>query len=101
MITEENTEILESSTALCNKSINAIIDRAIEIAACCLLTFQLILRFAMLANVVFDRRICFGSVYGVFAADGAVHVADEPVFGEASGYLGGAFVALNQGGVEG
>ena len=34
------------------------------------------------------------------AADGAVHVAGEPVFGEASGYLGGAFVALNQGGVE-
>ena len=41
------------------------------------------------------REVGFG------AADGAVHVAGEPVFGEASGYLGGAFVALNQGGVEG
>lgn len=40
------------------------------------------------------REVRFG------AADGAVHVAGEPVFGEASGYLGGAFVALNQGGVE-
>ena len=40
-------------------------------------------------------------MYGVFAADGAVHVAGEPVFGETSGNLGGAFVALNQGGVEG
>ena len=64
-------------------------------------TFQLILRFAMLANEVLDRRVCFGSVYGVFAADGAVHVAGEPVFCEDAGLLGGAFVALNQGGVEG
>lgn len=39
-------------------------------------------------------------MYGVFAADGAVHVAGEPVFGEASGYLGGAFVAPDEGGVE-
>ena len=54
----------------------------------------------MLANVVFDRRICFGSVYGVFAADGAVHVAGEPVFCQHPRNLCGAFVALNQGGVE-
>ena len=35
------------------------------------------------------------------AADGAVHVAGEPVFCEDAGLQGGAFVALNQGGVEG
>ena len=54
----------------------------------------------MLANEVLDRRVCFGSVYGVFAADGAIHVAGEPVFCQDPRNLGGAFVALNQGGVE-
>ena len=54
----------------------------------------------MVAYVVLDRGVGFGFVDGNSAADGAVHVAGEPVFGEASGYLGGAFVALNQGGVE-
>lgn len=63
-------------------------------------TFQLILRFAMLTNVVFDRRICFGSVYGVFAADGAVHVAGEPVFCQYPRNLRGTFVACDQGCVE-
>ena len=63
-------------------------------------TFQLILRFAMLADVVFDRGICFGPVYGVFAADGAVHVAGEPVFRQHSRNLCGAFVASDQGSVE-
>ena len=38
---------------------------------------------------------------GHSAADGAVHVAGEPVFCEDAGLLGGAFVTLNQGGVEG
>lgn len=97
---EKETGVIESGDALNHGTINAIIDRAIEIAACCLLTFQLILRFAMLADVVFDRGICFGSVYGVFAADGAVHVAGEPVFRQHSRNLCGTFVACDQGSVE-
>ena len=55
---------------------------------------------AVLADVVFDGGVGFGGLDGFCSADGAVHVAGEPVFGEASGYLGGAFVALNQRGVE-
>ncbi len=55
----------------------------------------------MVAYVVLHRGVGFGFVDGYGAADGAVHVAGEPVFGEDAGLLGGAFVALNQGGVEG
>lgn len=56
---------------------------------------------AVPADVVFDGGVGFGGLDGFGAADGAVHVAGEPVFGESPGYLGGAFVALNLGGVEG
>ena len=97
---EKETGVVERGDAFNHGSINAIIDCAIEIAACCLLAFQLILRFAMLANVVFDRRVCFGSVYGVFAADGAVYVAGKPVFCQDPRNLCGAFVACDQGCVE-
>lgn len=97
---EKEAGVIKSGDALNHGTINAIIDRAIEVTGCCLLTFQLILRFAMLTNVVFDRRICFGSVYGVFAADGAVHVAGEPVFCQHPRNLCCAFVAPDEGGVE-
>ena len=81
--------------------IGAIVDYGAVFVCAGSFTFQLILRFAMLADVVFDRGVGFGGLDGFSAADGAVHVAGEPVFGEASGNLGGAFVALYQGGVEG
>lgn len=55
----------------------------------------------MLAYVVLDRGVGFGFVDGYGTADGAVHVAGEPVFCEDAGLLGWALVALNQGSVEG
>ena len=55
---------------------------------------------AVLADVVFDGGVGGGGLEGFGTADGAVYVAGEPVFGEASGYLGGAFVAPDEVGVE-
>ena len=55
---------------------------------------------AVSADVVFDGGVGFGGLDGFSAADGAVHIAGEPVFCEDAGLLGGACVALNQGGVD-
>lgn len=54
----------------------------------------------MLNICVLYLGIGFCAAHGAFSADGAVHVAGEPVFGEDAGLLGGAFVALYQGRVE-
>ena len=98
---QEKTGIIRRGDAVYHGAIDPIVNLGAVFVCAGSFTFQLVLSLAMLANVVFNRRICFGSVYGVFAADGAVHVAGEPVFCEDAGLLGGAFVALNQGGVEG
>lgn len=82
-------------------AIDAIVDLGAVFVCAGSLAFQLVLRFAMVAYVVLHRGVGLGFVDGNGAADGAVHVAGEPVFGEDAGLLGGAFVALNQGGVEG
>ena len=62
--------------------------------------FQLILRFAMLADVIFHRVVGAGGLDGLRAADGAVHVAGEPVFCQDPRNLCGTFVACDQGSVE-
>ena len=54
----------------------------------------------MLNICVLYVGIGFCAAHGAFSADGAVHVAGEPVFGEDAGLLGGAFVALYQGRVD-
>lgn len=93
--------VIERGDALNHGAVDAIDDAAFEAGGGGFFAFQFILGASVLADVVFDRGVGFGGLDGFCAADGAVHVAGEPVFGEASGYLGGAFVALNQGGVEG
>ena len=55
---------------------------------------------AVSADLVFDGGVGFGGLDGFSAADGAVHVAGEPVFCQHPRNLCGAFVACNQGSVE-
>lgn len=93
--------VIERGDALNHGAVDAIDDAAHESGGSGSFAFQFVLGAAVLADVVFDRSVGFGGLDGFGAADGAVHVAGEPVFGETSGYLGGTFVALNQGGVEG
>lgn len=76
---EKEAGVIERGDALNHGAVDAIDDAALESGSGGFFALQFILG----------------------AADGAVHVAGEPVFGETSGYLGGAFVALYQGGVEG
>lgn len=55
---------------------------------------------AVLTEVILPQGVGFGSVYGVFAADGAVHVAGEPVLTQHPSNLCGIFVACDQGCIE-
>lgn len=54
----------------------------------------------MLNICVLYLGIGFCAAHGAFSADGAVHVAGEPVFRQHSRNLCGAFVACDQGGIE-
>lgn len=54
----------------------------------------------MLNICVLYLDIGFCAAHGVFAADGAVHVAGEPVFCQHPRNLRGTFVACDQGSVE-
>lgn len=97
---EEEAGVIQRGDALNHGAVDAIDDAALESGGGGFFAFQFILGAAVPAYVVFDRGVGFGGLDGFGAADGAVHVAGEPVFGETPGNLGGAFVALNQGGVE-
>ena len=101
VVQEEEAGVIERGDALNHGAVDAIDDAAFETGGGGFFAFQFILGAAVLADVVFDGGVGFGGLDGFGAADGAVHVAGEPVFGETPGNLGGAFVALNQGGVEG
>ena len=101
VVQEEEAGVIERGDALNHGAVDAIDDAAFEAGGGGFFAFQFILGAAVLADVVFDGGVGFGGLDGFGAADGAVHVAGEPVFGETPGNLGGAFVALNQGGVEG
>ena len=93
--------VVERGDAVYHGAIDTIVDRAAEAVGGGFLALQFVLGVAVLADVVLHRGVGFGFEDGNGAADGAVHVAGEPVFCEDAGLLGGAFVALNQGGVEG
>ena len=98
---EKETWVVEGGVAVYHGAINAIVDLGAVFVCAGSFAFQLVLSLAMVAYVVLHRGVGFGFEDGNGAADGAVHVAGEPVFCEDAGLLGGAFVALNQGGVEG
>lgn len=100
VVQEEEAGVIERGDALNHGAVDAIDDAALESGGGGFFALQFILGAAVLADVVFDRGVGFGGLDGFGAADGAVHVAGEPVFGETPGNLGGAFVALYQGGVE-
>ena len=97
---KKETWVVVDGDALYHGTIDSIVDRASESVGGGFLAFQFVLSAAVLADVVLDRGVGLGFVDGNRAADGAVHIAGEPVFCEDAGLLGGAFVALNQGGVE-
>lgn len=101
VVQEEEAGVIERGDALNHGAVDAIDDAALESGGGGFFAFQFVLGAAVPADVVFDWGVGFGGLDGFSAADGAVHIAGEPVFGETPGNLGGAFVALYQGGVEG
>ena len=100
VVQEEEAGVVERGDALYHGAVDAIDDGALEAGGGGFLALQFILGAAVPADVVFHRGVGGGGLDGLRAADGAVHVAGEPVFGEDAGLLGGAFVALYQGRVE-
>ena len=97
---EKEARVVERGDAVYHGAIDTIVDCAAEAVGGGFLALQFVLGVAVLADVVLYRCVGLSFVEGDGAADGAVHVAGKPVFGEDAGLLGGAFVALNQGGVE-
>ncbi len=100
VVQEKEAGVIERGDALNHGAVDAIDDAAFESGGGGFFALQFVLGAAVPADVVFDRGVGFGGLDGFSAADGAVHVACEPVFGEAPGYLGGVFVALYQVSVE-
>lgn len=92
---EKETRVVEGSDAIYHGAIDAIVDLGAVFVCAGSLAFQLVLCLTMLAYVVLHRGVGFGFVYGVFAADGTVHVAGEPVFCQDPRNLCGAFVACD------
>ena len=97
---QEKTGIIKRGDAVYHGAIDPIVELGAVFVCGGALAFQLVLCLAMVAYIVLYRGVGLSFVEGDGAADGAVHVAGKPVFGEDAGLLGGAFVALNQGGVE-
>ena len=97
---EEEAGVIERGDALNHGAVDAIDDAAFEAGGGGFFALQFVLGAAVPADVVFHRGVGGGGLDGFSAADGAVHVAGEPVFGEDAGLLGGAFVAPDEGGVE-
>lgn len=87
VVQEKETGVVERGDTLNHGAVNAIDDCALKSGCGGFLAFQFVLCAAMLADVVLDRGVGFGFVDGNSSADGAVHVAGEPVFGYGSGLL--------------
>lgn len=92
---EKETGVIESGDALNHGTINAIIDGTAEAVSGGFFALQFVLRFTVLADVVFDRGIRLCSAHSVFSANGAVHISGEPVLTQNSGYLCSTLVARN------
>lgn len=100
VVQEEKAGVIKRGDAVYHGAIDAVVDLGVVFICAGALAFQLVLSLAIVAYVVLDRGVGFGFLDGNSAADGAVHVAGEPVFGEDAGLLGRTFVAVYQGGVE-
>lgn len=100
IVQEKETGIVERGDAVYHGAIDAIVDGVAEAVGGGFLALQFVLGEAVPADVVFDRGVGFGFVDGHGAADGAIHVAGEPVFGEDAGLLSGASISPYQCGVE-
>ena len=92
---EKETGVVEGGDAVYHSAIDAVVDLGAVFVCAGSLAFQLVLRFAMGAYVVLHRGVGFGGLDGFSAADGAVHVAGEPVFCQHPSNLCCAFVARN------
>lgn len=92
--------VVGRGNALYHGAVDAIDDGALEAGGGGFFAFELILDAAVPAAVIFHRGVGGGGLDGLRAADGAVHVAGEPVFCQHSRNLCGAFVACDQGSVE-
>ena len=101
VVQEEEAGVIERGDALNHGAVDAIDNGAFEAGGGGFFAFEFVLGAAVLADVVFDGGVGDGRLDGFGAADGAVHVAGEPVFCQYPRNLRGTFVALNQGGVEG
>ena len=97
---EKEARVIERGDALNHGAVDAIDNGAFEAGGGGFFAFQFVLGAAVPADVVFDGGVGGGGLEGFGSADGGVHVAGEPVFGEDAGLLGGAFVAPDEGGVE-
>lgn len=92
---EKETWVVEGGDAVYHGAINAIVDLGAVFVCAGSFAFQLLLSLAMVAYVVLHRGVGFGFVDGNGAADGAVHVAGDPVFCQHPSNLGSTLVARN------
>lgn len=100
IVQEEEAGVVESGDALNHGAVDAIDNGAFEAGGGGFFAFEFVLGTAVLADVVFDGGVGDGRLDGFGAADGAVHVAGEPVFCQYPRNLRGTFVACDQGCVE-
>lgn len=100
IVQEKETGVVERGDALYHGAVDTIDDGALEAGGGGFLALQFILGAAVPADVIFHRGVGFGFLDGNGTADGAVHVAGEPVFCQYPRNLCCAFVASDQGSVE-
>ena len=100
VVQEEEAGVVERGDALNHGAVDAIDNGAFEAGGGGFFAFEFVLGAAVLADVVFDGGVGDGRLDGFGAADGAVHVAGEPVFCQHPRNLCGTFVACDQGCVE-